>query len=118
MPDTTANMPLPAVEMTPQAAKHIASLATKEQKPGAMLRISVEGGGCSGFQYHYAFVWEKGKADIAVTRDSATILVDDISFEFMKGCTVDYETTLAGASFVIRNPNAISQCGCGNSFSA
>lgn len=106
------------VTLSPSAARQIARLAQKEARPGAMLRISVTGGGCSGFQYHYEFVWEKDPADLVVEQENATLLVDDISLELMKGCVVDYESNLAGSAFVIKNPNATSSCGCGNSFSA
>src|SRR5690606_13784567 len=99
------------------AARRIAFLASKEAKPGAMLRISVEGGGCSGFQYKYEFVWNKEEGDLVLEQHGATVLIDSISQGFMQGTLVDFEETLGGAAFAIKNPNASAQCGCGNSFS-
>ena len=86
-------------------------------KTGAALRISVKGGGCSGFQY--AFDIEKTRADddVAVTRDGATVLVDPVSLEMLKGAELDFVDDLMGQSFRVKNPNAVASCGCGVSFS-
>ena len=105
------------VQLSDNAAKQITMLAAKEVKSGAMLRVSVDGGGCSGFQYKYDFVWEKDEEDCIITNGEATLLVDDVSLELMQNSVVDYEISLTGACFVIKNPNATANCGCGNSFS-
>lgn len=105
------------VQLSDNAARRVAFLATKEAKPGAMLRISVEGGGCSGFQYKYEFVWNKEADDLALESHGATVLIDSTSLELMQGTVIEFEETLGGAAFAIKNPNATAQCGCGNSFS-
>jgi iron-sulfur cluster assembly accessory protein len=87
------------------------------QEPGAALRISVKGGGCSGFSY--AFEVDKGRAedDIVVARDGATVVVDPVSLEMMKGSELDFVDDLMGRAFKVKNPNAVASCGCGVSFS-
>jgi iron-sulfur cluster assembly accessory protein len=103
--------------LTPNAAKRITFLAAKQPKPGAMLRISVDGGGCSGFQYRYDFpVWEKEADDLMLEQEGATILIDPISLPFMKDATIDFVETLGSAIFEIKNPQSTANCGCGNSF--
>ncbi len=105
------------VTLSDSAAARIAFLASQESKPGAMLRLGVDGGGCSGFQYTYDFVWAKEAVDTVVEHNGATLLVDDVSLDFLKGAVLDYEEDLAGAAFVVKNPNSTANCGCGNSFS-
>lgn len=105
------------VQLSDNAAKRVAFLATKEEKPGAMLRISVEGGGCSGFQYKYAFVWNREADDLVLESYGATVLIDSTSLELMRGTVIEFEESLGGAAFAIKNPNATANCGCGNSFS-
>lgn len=102
--------------ITENAAKRIAHLAGQEPFPDAKLRIAVDGGGCSGFQYRYEFTAEKQADDTAFERDGATILIDAMSLEFLKDSAVDYVETLGAAHFEIKNPNATANCGCGNSF--
>lgn len=104
------------VQISDSAAKRVAFLATKESKPGAMLRISVDSGGCSGFQYKYEFVWEHEAGDLVLEKHGAKVLIDSTSQEFMQGTLIDFEETLGGAAFAIKNPNATANCGCGNSF--
>ncbi|MCD6034620.1 MAG: iron-sulfur cluster assembly accessory protein [Rickettsiales bacterium] len=105
------------VTLTENATTRIAHLASKQEKPGAMLRITVEGGGCSGFQYRYDFpVWEKASDDTAFTHNGVTLLIDAISLKFMEGTTLDFVETLGSAIFEIRNPKSKANCGCGNSF--
>lgn len=106
-----------SLEITPSAQRRIAVLLTKE-KPGSYLRISVEGGGCSGFQYKFDFTDEAtSDEDNAFGEDSAKVVIDTTSLGFIKGSVVDYVVTLGNAEFQITNPNATAKCGCGNSFS-
>jgi len=81
------------------------------------LRISVEGGGCSGFSYKFDMDDEASEDDLKIERDGATVLIDSMSVEFLTGSIIDYVDELIGASFQIKNPNAVAACGCGTSFS-
>jgi iron-sulfur cluster assembly accessory protein len=104
------------VSLTDRAAKRIGRILAKEPE-GTVLRISVSGGGCSGFQYEYNLVQETpANDDIVLSKDSATVLIDAMSLEFMGGAEIDYSDDLIGASFQIKNPNAVASCGCGTSF--
>ena len=89
----------------------------EEGNPDLMLRIYVQGGGCSGFQYGFTFDEETAEDDIAISNAGVTLLVDPLSFQYLMGAEVDYSENLQGAQFVIRNPNAATTCGCGSSFS-
>ncbi|MCO5134531.1 MAG: iron-sulfur cluster insertion protein ErpA, partial [Phyllobacteriaceae bacterium] len=84
---------------------------------GSMLRVSVEGGGCSGFQYKFDFEQAKADDDLVLSRDGATVLIDPVSLQYMAGAEIDYVDDLIGASFKINNPVATASCGCGTSFS-
>ncbi|MEM8916857.1 MAG: iron-sulfur cluster insertion protein ErpA [Pseudomonadota bacterium] len=99
------------------AAKKIASLMASENKPGLMLRLAVNGGGCSGFQYDFSFDETRNSDDRSFQRDGVTVLVDEVSLEFLQGAELDYVEQMIGASFQVKNPNAASSCGCGSSFS-
>jgi len=104
------------VEMTDAAAKRIAKIVAGD--PGKIaLRISVEGGGCSGFSYKFDLVDARNDDDVAIERDGATLLVDDLSLVYMGGSVVAFADKLMGQSFPIKNPNAVAGCGCGTSFS-
>ncbi|MEJ6783087.1 iron-sulfur cluster insertion protein ErpA [Aminobacter sp. Piv2-1] len=104
------------VEMTDAAARRIAKIVAGE--PGkTALRISVEGGGCSGFSYKFDLVESANADDIAIEKDGATLLIDDLSLVYMGGSVVDFVDDLMGQSFQIKNPNAVAGCGCGTSFS-
>lgn len=118
MTDTTiADAARPAtVALTAGAAKRIGEIVRAEGRPTS-LRISVEGGGCSGFQYKFDLVAGAEADDLVVTRDGATLLIDPVSLEYMAGSEVDFVDDLMGAAFKINNPNAVSGCGCGTSFS-
>jgi iron-sulfur cluster assembly accessory protein len=109
-------MTTPDVTLSPAAANRIRAIGAKEGRP-VMLRVAVEGGGCSGFQYQMDLVDEAGPDDLKVERDGATALVDVISLALLKGSEIDFVDELAGAEFRVRNPNAKSSCGCGVSFS-
>ncbi|MDB5505937.1 MAG: iron-sulfur cluster assembly accessory protein [Devosia sp.] len=106
----------PVVTLTERAAKRIGRILSK-QADGTVLRISVAGGGCSGFQYEYNLVKETATPDdLVLARDDATVLIDSLSLEFMGGAEIDYADDLIGQSFQIKNPNAVASCGCGTSF--
>ncbi len=102
--------------VTESAAKRLGIILAKE-KPGAMMRVAVEGGGCSGFQYRYAIETEARADDIRISRDGITVLVDPVSAPYLEGSELDFVTELIGQSFQIRNPKATASCGCGTSFS-
>ncbi len=108
-----AGMPL---AVTDRAAARIAAIL-KAEPAGSMLRVAVEGGGCSGFQYRFAIDASRAPDDIAIEKDGITVLVDSVSAPMLSGSELDFVTELIGQSFQIRNPNATSSCGCGTSFS-
>jgi iron-sulfur cluster assembly accessory protein len=103
------------VTLSEAAARRIGEIAAGEGKP-TCLRISVEGGGCSGFQYKFELVGAPASDDLVVERNAARLLVDPVSLEYMAGSEVDFVDDLIGASFKINNPNATAGCGCGTSF--
>ena len=104
------------ITLTARAAKRIKEIMISEA-PGASLRISVNGGGCSGFSYAFDIEKTRTSEDLAIERDGATVLVDPVSREYMGGATIDFVNDLIGQSFKIENPQATSSCGCGTSFS-
>ena len=104
------------VEVTDAAAKRIAAIVAKEAGKSA-LRVSVEGGGCSGFSYKFDLTGERNGDDIAVEKNGATVLIDELSLIYMGGSVIDFVDDLMGQSFQIKNPNAVASCGCGTSFS-
>jgi iron-sulfur cluster insertion protein len=106
-----------SITVTESAAKRISFLRDQEQAGGANLRIAVSGGGCSGFQYGLSFDDQTNPDDRVFERDGIAVVVDDVSLDLLNGAEVDFVEDLMGASFQIRNPNAASSCGCGNSFS-
>jgi iron-sulfur cluster assembly accessory protein len=105
-----------AVTITERAARQIGQIL-KSEGDGAKLRISVEGGGCSGFQYKFDVERDQAADDLVIERDSAVVLVDPASAPFLAGSEVDFVDDLIGASFRVNNPNATASCGCGTSFS-
>ena len=106
----------PPVTVSARAAKRIAEIL-KNEPARSMLRIAVTGGGCSGFQYNFAIDDARTDEDLVVERDGATVLIDPMSLDFLKGAEIDFVDDLIGQSFKIHNPNATSSCGCGTSFS-
>jgi iron-sulfur cluster insertion protein len=102
--------------LSPSAAQRIHAIGKAEGKP-LMLRVAVEGGGCSGFQYQFDLVEDAQPDDLRIERDGAAALIDEMSFVLLKGSEIDFVDELAGAEFRVRNPNAKSSCGCGVSFS-
>jgi len=105
-----------AVTISERAARRIGEIL-KGEGAGAMLRISVEGGGCSGFQYKFDVDRDKADDDLVIERENAVVLVDSASVPFLAGSEVDFVDDLIGASFRVNNPNATASCGCGTSFS-
>jgi iron-sulfur cluster insertion protein len=106
-----------SVAVSESAAKRIAALKIQEEASEAYLRIAVSGGGCSGFQYGISFDDRKNPDDFVFERDGIAVIVDDTSLDLLNGSEIDFVEDLMGASFQIKNPNAASSCGCGNSFS-
>ena len=104
------------VTVSARAAKRIAEILKGEPSP-MMLRVAVTGGGCSGFQYNFALDDARADDDLVIERDGATVLVDSVSLDFLKGAEIDFADDLIGAAFKVKNPNATSSCGCGTSFS-
>jgi iron-sulfur cluster assembly accessory protein len=109
-------MTTPDITLSPAAAKRLHAIGQAEGRP-VMLRVAVEGGGCSGFQYQFDLVDAAQPEDLKVERDGAAALVDEMSLILLKGSEIDFVEELAGAEFRVRNPNAKSSCGCGVSFS-
>src|ERR1051326_2075756 len=106
----------PQVTVSARAARRIAEILKSEPQP-AMLRVAVTGGGCSGFQYNFALDDNRADDDLVLERDGATVLIDPMSLDFLRGAEIDFVDDLIGASFKVNNPNAQSSCGCGTSFS-
>ena len=104
------------VTVTERAFFKIGSILRNEPD-GAMLRVSVEGGGCSGFQYKFDVERDRADDDLVLKRDNATVLIDPVSAGFLAGSEIDFVDDLIGAAFKINNPNAKTSCGCGTSFS-
>ena len=104
-----------SVTVSERAARRIGEILKKEP-PGTMLRLSVEGGGCSGFQYRFDMDRAQASDDVIVRRDVATVLIDQVSLQFLAGSEIDFVDDLIGASFRVNNPNAKASCGCGTSF--
>lgn len=103
------------ITMSQSAARRINEI-TADEPANKMLRVSVEGGGCSGFQYNFGLVANAEDDDLIIEKDGATVLVDSVSLPFLTGSEVDFVDELIGAMFQIKNPNATASCGCGTSF--
>ena len=108
--------PAPVVTVSAAAAAQIGKILASEA-PDKMLRVTVSGGGCSGFQYGFELVDHIDDDDLVIERDGIKVLVDSVSLVYMDGSEIDFVDDMIGASFQVRNPNAQSECGCGNSFS-
>ncbi len=104
-----------ALQLSPSAAARVAAIAAKQSKP-AILRLSVEGGGCSGFQYQFGLADAPESDDTVSETDGVRLVVDPVSLELVAGCVVDFVESLGGAAFRVENPNASAGCGCGSSF--
>ena len=105
-----------AITASDRAAKRIAEIVAGEPER-TMLRVSVEGGGCSGFQYKFDLTTQRESDDLAIENGGVTVLVDSVSQMYMAGSEIDFSDELIGAAFKVNNPNAIASCGCGTSFS-
>lgn len=107
--------PITPVTLSEGAAKRIRRI-TAGEPDGTVLRVSVSGGGCSGFQYGFDLTRERADDDLVIERDGAVVVIDPVSIEYMTGSEIDFVDNLMGQSFQIRNPNATASCGCGTSF--
>ena len=112
-----AEPPTPLV-FTDSAAAKVADLIAEEGNPELKLRVFVQGGGCSGFQYGFTFDDAVNEDDTLFEKNGVTLLVDSMSFQYLVGAEIDYKEDINGSQFVIKNPNAQTTCGCGSSFSA
>ena len=118
MNDPTPHAPdAPTVLFTEAAAQKVRALLNEEDNQNLKLRVFVTGGGCSGFQYGFTFDENQEEGDTRVDRGGVALLVDPMSVQYLLGAEIDYKEDVQGAQFVIRNPNAATTCGCGNSFS-
>ena len=118
MSEAVANDAIPApLIFTDSAATKVKELIDEENNPNLKLRVFVTGGGCSGFQYGFTFDENANDDDTSVEKNGVTLLIDPMSFQYLVGAEIDYTEGLQGAQFVIRNPNAVTTCGCGSSFS-
>lgn len=108
---------VPNVNLSDRAAAKVGAMVRDQGDAGLMLRVYIEGGGCSGFQYGFEFDGNAEEDDTVVTNGDVKLLVDPLSFQYLSGSTVDYKEDLQGSRFVIDNPNARTTCGCGASFS-
>lgn len=108
-------MDVQTVTLSPSAAARVAAIAAKQAKP-AILRLSVEGGGCSGFQYQFGMAEVLEDDDVVTETDGVRLAVDPVSLELVAGCVVDFVESLGGSAFRVENPQAVAGCGCGSSF--
>jgi iron-sulfur cluster insertion protein len=104
------------VRVSERAARRISEILASESRPELKLRISVSGGGCSGFQYGFALDDQAEDGDVAIERDGARVVIDGMSLMYLIGCEIDFVEDLTGSYFRVANPNASASCGCGNSF--
>ncbi len=107
----------PVLIFSDNAALKVRELIEEEGNPALKLRVFVTGGGCSGFQYGFTFEEEAADDDTLVEKGGVTLLIDPMSYQYLVGAEIDYSEGLEGSQFVIRNPNAVTTCGCGSSFS-
>ena len=109
------SIPTPLI-LTDRAAHRVGELRSEQGNPDLKLRVYVQGGGCSGFQYGFAFEQDQSEDDTAVENAGITLLVDPLSFQYLMGSEIDFKDDLQGARFIVNNPNATTTCGCGSSF--
>ena len=115
--NAVVEMPAPLV-FTDAAAAKVKNLIEEEGNTDLKLRVFVQGGGCSGFQYGFTFDEMVNEDDATMEKNGVTLLIDSMSYQYLVGAEIDYKEDLEGAQFVIKNPNATTTCGCGSSFSA
>ena len=116
MTDQAATVSPTPISLSASAARRVAVLIEQEDAPGMSLRVSVSGGGCSGFQYGFSLDDQVADDDLKVARDGVAMVIDQISLMYLAGSEIDFVENIGGSNFVITNPNATSMCGCGNSF--
>jgi len=116
LPETAPPPPKRPIDFTAAAAAKVKELIAEEGNAELKLRVYIQGGGCSGFQYGFEFDEEQSGDDLAVDTDGVVLVVDPLSLQYLAGSAVDYVESLHGAQFTIRNPNAKTTCGCGSSF--
>jgi iron-sulfur cluster insertion protein len=105
------------INLTESAVVKLADLLAEENNPNLKLRVFVTGGGCSGFNYGFTFDEDQNNDDFLIEKDTVRVLVDEMSYQYLVGATIDYVETIQGSQFSIKNPNAVTTCGCGSSFS-
>lgn len=105
------------INITENCLIKVKDLLAEENNPNLKLRVFVQGGGCSGFQYGFTFDEDQNEDDFLVTKQSVNFLIDSMSYQYLSGASIDYKEDVMGSQFVIKNPNAQSTCGCGSSFS-
>ena len=113
--EATIETPAP-INFTDSAAQKVAELIAEEGNPNLKLRVFVQGGGCSGFQYGFTFDEVVNEDDTTMMKNGVQLLIDAMSYQYLVGAEIDYKEDLQGAQFVIKNPNVSSTCGCGSSF--
>lgn len=118
MPEIQTSELASPLDFTANAASKVLELIEEEDNQQLKLRVYVQGGGCSGFQYGFTFDEEQQEDDTAVDKDGVRLIVDPMSFQYLIGAKIDYKDDIDGARFIINNPNASTTCGCGSSFSA
>ena len=106
------------IEFSEAASVKVRSLIEEEENPNLKLRVYVTGGGCSGFQYGFTFDEKVNEGDMTIDKNEVTLVVDPMSLQYLMGAEIDYQDSVQGSQFVIKNPNAQTTCGCGSSFSA
>ena len=115
--NATENVAEAPLVFTDSAALKVKTLIEEEGDDSLNLRVFISGGGCSGFQYGFSFDREIDEEDTCVSKDGANLVIDPLSLQYLAGSTIDYSEDLSGSKFIVKNPNAITTCGCGESFS-
>ena len=105
------------LKISPDAVTRVRQLLASKDNPDVMLRVYIQGGGCSGFQYGFQFDEDAQEDDISIEQDGIRILVDMLSLQYLGGAEIDYKDDIMGSRFLVKNPNASTTCGCGSSFS-
>ena len=117
MADNETNLAPEPIRFTDAAVEKVKALIEEEGNDQLKLRVFVQGGGCSGFQYGFSVDEKENEDDAKMVKDGVTLLIDALSYQYLVGAEIDFKEDLTGAQFVIRNPNAVTTCGCGSSFS-
>ncbi len=115
--ETSASATPPTITLTERAARRITEVAAHQGQDGEFLRVSVTGGGCQGFSYHFSFDQQLREDDRIFEKAAARLVIDEVSLDLLAGSEIDFIEDLMGQYFKVNNPNAVSSCGCGTSFS-